>query len=172
MRLIGSFVYIIEPLSAPRAAVGQPKGSQELQEQPLASQEAPKGQFPNLIEKPYKSHETSLKKSKKHRARAQSGSQVPRIAVKSSFLELEPDLPDPAELVPELRLGPSVPRAPVVRMTVVKTNSLKIEVCFWHTGLFSFWYCQLCLPVFRTILLGDKSFPLFSATLVFGNMNF
>ena len=64
-----------------------PKSSQELQEQPLAGQEPPRGNFPNLIEKPYESHETSLKKSKKHCARAQSGSQVPRIAVRSSFLE-------------------------------------------------------------------------------------
>ena len=51
------------------------------------AKDRPEANFPNLIEKLYESHETSLKKSKKHRARVQSGSQVPRIAVKSSFLE-------------------------------------------------------------------------------------
>ena len=54
---------------------------------PWRAKSRPEANFPNLIEKPYESHETSLKKSKKHCARAQSGSQVPRIAVKSSFLE-------------------------------------------------------------------------------------
>ena len=45
VRLIGSFVYIIEPLRAPRAAFGQPKSFQKLQEQPSVSQEPPRGKF-------------------------------------------------------------------------------------------------------------------------------
>ena len=35
------------------------------------------------------------------------------------------DPPDPLDRSHELRLGPSLPRAPGARMTVVKTNSLK-----------------------------------------------
>ena len=70
LRLIKILFCKAEPLRAPRAALGQPKSSQELPEQPLACQGPPRGHFPNLIEKPYESCETSLKKSKKHRARA------------------------------------------------------------------------------------------------------
>ena len=101
VRLIGSFAYIIEPLRAPRAALGQPRqrDPKSSRTSPWPAKSRPEANFPNLIEKPYESHETSLKKSKKHCARAQSGSQVPRIAVKSSFLELEPDLADLPEVV-------------------------------------------------------------------------
>ena len=69
-----------QPLGSQRA----PKSSKS---SPWAAKSRPEANFPNLIEKPYESHETSLKMSKKHCARAQSGSQVPRIAVRSSFLE-------------------------------------------------------------------------------------
>ena len=89
VRLIGSFVYIMGSLRAPRAALGQPKSSQELQEQPLAGQEPPRGHFPNLIEKPYESHETSLKKSKKHCARATSDQLLTIYAPKTLKNELK-----------------------------------------------------------------------------------
>ena len=54
---------------------------------PWPAKSRPEANFPNLIEKPYKPPQTSLKSSKKNPTRAQSGSQVSIIAVKSSFLE-------------------------------------------------------------------------------------
>ena len=51
-----------------------------------------------------------------------ASSQVPRIVTRSAFLELVTDVAaatDATEVVQEVRLGPPLPRAPVVRMTGV-----------------------------------------------------
>ena len=72
MRLIGSFVYIIEPLRAPRAALGQPKSSQELQDQPMASQEPPRGKFSKCDRKTIQTAADIPKKLKKNIAREHS----------------------------------------------------------------------------------------------------
>ena len=130
VRLIGSFVYIIEPLRAPRAALGQPKSSQELQEQPLASQEPPRGQFSKFDRKtiriardiPQKVKKT-LRESAVRLSSTAYSSQIKLFGIRSESVRIMRIHP---EVVPELRLGPSLPRAPVVRMTVVYTNSLKL----------------------------------------------
>ncbi len=58
-----------------------------------------------------------------------ASSQVPRIVIRSAFLELvtaaadatdAADAADAAEVVQDPRLGPPLPRAPGARMTVVK----------------------------------------------------
>ena len=65
MRLIGSFVYILEPLRAPRAALGQPKSSQELQEQALGYPSAAQRQFSKFDRKTIRIARDIPKKVKK-----------------------------------------------------------------------------------------------------------
>ena len=69
VRLIGSVVYIFEPLRAPRAFPEQRLASQRAprssKSTPWCAKGCPEAIFPNSIEKPYESHETSLKKVKK-----------------------------------------------------------------------------------------------------------
>ena len=110
VRLIGSFVYIIEPLRAPRAAVGQPKSSQELQEQPLASQEPPRGQFSKFDRKTIQTAADIPKKLKKtsHESSVRLSSinyssQIELFGIRSEICRI---LRIHAEVVPELRLGP------------------------------------------------------------------
>ena len=79
-----------------------------------------------MVSKPSISHETSLKKSKKHNARATSGSFLLACATNLNDFGTQPLEPlEPRNRFHGPLLRPSLPHAPGVRMTVVKTNSLK-----------------------------------------------
>ncbi len=129
-RVIGSFVYVIELRRAPRAALDQPKSSQEFQSAAPGNQEPPIGNVPDFIEKPYESYETSTKSRQKHRARATPDQFLLLFTSKTVQREFRFGSSEMVHILrnrwQELRLGPSLARAPVARMMVVLTNFLEL----------------------------------------------
>ena len=116
----------MEPLRAPRAALGQPKSSQELQEQLLASQEQrPFSKFDlDSIQTAADVTEKIRKTLRESAARSFSAIIYTLKRRKPCALEELVDLADLPDLVRGPHVGASRPHTPGVRMTGRCTNKL------------------------------------------------